>query len=125
MLDGVATSDHKMVLLVPVCISNICHGHGPEHRYTVENDISLTPILAKVFESLVLKWVDICVKPQIDDRQFGCMAWTCATDVMVELLHRWHEATDLTRLPSKTKAQMASGQGSHQLIEIPAFKKYV
>ncbi|KAI0235792.1 hypothetical protein LSAT2_013699 [Lamellibrachia satsuma] len=40
---------------------------------TVENDIrpiSLTPILAK-FESLVLKWVDICVKPQIDDRQFG------------------------------------------------------
>ena len=41
---------------------------------TVENDIrpiSLTPILAKVFESLVLKWVDSCVKPQIDDRQFG------------------------------------------------------
>ena len=52
---------------------------------TVENDtrpISPTPILAKVFESLVLKWVDICVKRQIDDRQFGGMAGTCTTDVL-------------------------------------------
>ena len=46
---------------------------------TVENDIrpiSITPILAKVLESLVLKWVDMCVEPQIDDRQFGGMAGT-------------------------------------------------
>ena len=67
--------------------------HPPD---TVENDIipiSLPPILAKVFESLVLKWVDICVKPQIDDRQFGGMAWTCTTDVLVEMLHKWYEAT--------------------------------
>ena len=67
---------------------------------TVENDIrpiSLTPILAKVYESLVLlKWVDICVKPQIDDRQFGGMAGTCTTDVLVELLHKSYEATDVT-----------------------------
>ena len=44
--------------------------------HTVENEIrpiSLTPILTKVFESLVLKWVDICVKPQIDDWKFGGM----------------------------------------------------
>ena len=65
----------------------------------MENDIrpvSLTPILAKVFESLVLKWVDICVKPQVDDRQFGGMAGTCTTDVLVEMLHKWYEATDVT-----------------------------
>ena len=31
----------------------------------------------------------------------------------------------LTRLPSKTKAQMASGQGSHWLIESPTFLMYV
>ena len=65
----------------------------------MENDIrpkSLTPILAKVFESLLLKWVYICVKPQIDDRQFGGMAWTCTTDVLVEMLHKWYEATDAT-----------------------------
>ena len=58
--------------------------------------ISLTPFLAKVFESLVLKWVDSCVKPQIDDRQFGGMAGTCSTDVQVEMLHKWYEATDVT-----------------------------
>ena len=65
----------------------------------MENDIRpilLTPILAKVFESLVLKWVDICVKPQIYDMQFGRMAGTCTTDVLVELLHKWYEVTDVT-----------------------------
>ena len=70
--------------------------HPPD---TVENDIepiSMTPILAKVFESPVLKWVNICVKPQIDDRQFGGMAGTCTTDVLVEMLHKWYEATGVT-----------------------------
>ena len=70
--------------------------HPPD---TVENDIrpiSLTPILAKVFESLELKWVDICVKPQIDDTQFGGMAGTCTTDVLVEMFHKWYEAKDVT-----------------------------
>ena len=43
----------------------------------IENDIrpiALTPILAKVFESVVLKWVDNIISPQIDDKQFGGMA---------------------------------------------------
>ena len=44
----------------------------------------------------MLKWVDICVKPQIDDRQFGGMAGTCTTDVLVEMLHKWYEATYVT-----------------------------
>ena len=64
----------------------------------MKNDIrpvSLTPILAKVFESFVLKWVDICVKPQVDDRQLGGMTGTCTTDVLVEMLHKWYEATDV------------------------------
>ena len=64
---------------------------------SVQNDvrpISLTPILAKVFESLVLKWVDNIIKPQIDDRQFGGIAGTCTTDALVEILHKWYEATD-------------------------------
>ena len=39
---------------------------------TIDNDIrpiSFTPIKYKAFESLVLKWVDVYVKPQIDDKQ--------------------------------------------------------
>ena len=52
---------------------------------SIENDIrpiALTPILAKVFESIVLKWVDNrpIIIPQIDDKQFGGMAGTGTTD---------------------------------------------
>ena len=46
---------------------------------SIENDtrpIALTPILAKVFESIVLKWLDNIIIPQIDDKQFGGMAGT-------------------------------------------------
>ena len=64
--EGVLPKLWKSATVIP-----LSKKHPPD---TVENDIrpiSLTPILAKLFESLVLKWVDICVKPQIDDRQFG------------------------------------------------------
>ena len=54
----------------------------------------LTPILAKVVESIVLKWVDNIIIPQIDDKQFGGMAGTGTTDALVEMLHKWYEATD-------------------------------
>ena len=66
---------------------------------TIENDlrpISLTPIIAKVFESLVLKWIDVYVKSQIGDKQYGGMAGTCTTDALVEMLHKWYESTDVT-----------------------------
>ena len=49
-----------------------------------------------MFVSLALNWVDISVKPQIDDTQFGSMAWICTSDVLVEMLHKWYEATDVT-----------------------------
>ena len=48
---------------------------------SIENDIrpiALTPILAKVFESIVLKWVDNFIIP----------------DALVEMLHKWYKATD-------------------------------
>ena len=63
---------------------------------SIENDITqiaLTPILAKVFESIVLEWVDNIIIPQIDDKQFGGMAGTGITDALVEMLHKWYEAT--------------------------------
>ena len=39
---------------------------------SLENDIrpiSLTPIMAKAFEGIVLNWVDDVITPQIDERQ--------------------------------------------------------
>ena len=56
----------------------------------------MTPIIAKVFESLVLKWVDVYVKPQIDDKQYGGMTGTCTADALVEMLHKVYESTDVT-----------------------------
>ena len=64
---------------------------------SLENDIrpiSLTPILAKVFEGIVLNWVDDVITPQIDERQFGGLAGTGTTDALVEMVHTWCEATD-------------------------------
>ena len=49
-----------------------------------------------MFESLVLKWVDVFTKPQIDVKQYGGMAGTCTTDALVEMFHKWHESTDVT-----------------------------
>ena len=64
---------------------------------SLENDIrpiSLTPILAKVFEGIVLNWVDDVITPHIDERQFGGLAGTGTTDALVEMVHTWCEATD-------------------------------
>ena len=64
---------------------------------SLENDIwpiSLTPILAKVFEGIMLNWVDDVISPQIDERQFGGLAGTGTTDALVEMVHAWYEATD-------------------------------
>ena len=64
---------------------------------SVEKDIrpiSLTPIAAKVFESLVMKWFDGIVSDQIDDKQFGRISGISTTDALVELIHRWSEAND-------------------------------
>ena len=70
--------------------------HPPVTNVNDIRAISLAPIIAKVFESLVLKWVDVYVKPQIDDKQYGGMAGTCITDILVVMLHKWYESTDVT-----------------------------
>ena len=49
--------------------------------------ISLTPILARVFEAIVLNWVDDVIAPQIDERQFGGLSGTCTTYALVEMVH--------------------------------------
>ena len=56
--------------------------------------ISLTPIVSKIFESIVMKWVDHILENKIDDKQFGDGAGTSTTDALVEMIHHWCEATD-------------------------------
>ena len=51
--------------------------------------ISITPIAAKVFESIIMKYVDDIVCDTIDSKQFGGIAGTSTTDALVEMTHRW------------------------------------
>ena len=56
---------------------------------SIEKDfrpISLTPITAKVFESIVVKWVDDSLLSEIDDKQFSGITGTSTTDALVEWL---------------------------------------
>ena len=56
--------------------------------------ISLTPIAAKVFESIVMEWVNNTIVSNVDPNQFGGLAGTSTTDALVEMTHKWYEATD-------------------------------
>ena len=64
-----------------------------QHPRSIEKDIrpiSLTPIVSKIFESIVMKWVDHILEDKIDDKQFGGGIGTSTT----EMIHHWCEATD-------------------------------
>ena len=56
--------------------------------------ISLTPISAKVFESIVMKWVDEIVSSKIDGKQFGGISGTSTTEALVAMTHKWYGVTD-------------------------------
>ena len=57
--------------------------------------ISITSIAAKVFESIIMKYVDDIVCDAMDSKQFGGIAGTSTTDALVSMTHRWYEATDI------------------------------
>ena len=52
--------------------------------------ISLTPIAANVFESIIMKWLD----ETIDAKQLGGISGTYTTSCLAELVHTWYKATD-------------------------------
>ena len=56
--------------------------------------ISLTPFAEKVFESIIMKYGDDIVCDTIDSKQFWGIAGTSTTDALVEMTHKWYEATD-------------------------------
>ena len=89
--EGVLPSLWKTATIVP-----LPKKHPPT---SIEKDIrpiSLTPIVSKVFEAIVLKWVDTVMRPQLDPRQFGSIPGTCTTDALVEMVHQWYQETDYT-----------------------------
>ena len=56
--------------------------------------ISLTPIAANFFESIVVEWVDNTIVSNVDPKHFCGLAGTSTTDALVEMTHKWYEATD-------------------------------
>ena len=64
---------------------------------TIEKDvrpISLTPIASKTLESIILNMVNEKNSENIKRNQFGGMGGASTTDALVEMIHRWSEATD-------------------------------
>ncbi len=71
----------------------------PKHRppASLESDlrpIFLTTIPVKVLESILVKRINKGLEGKVDERQFGSIAGCSTTDALVELTHKWFEATD-------------------------------
>ena len=59
---------------------------------SIEKDIRpilLTPIVSKMFEYIVMKWVDHILEDNIANKQFGGGLGTSTTDALVEMIHHW------------------------------------
>ena len=87
--EGVLPSEWKSANVIPL--------PKTKPMNSIETDIrpiSLTPIAAKIFESIVMGWVDDVVGDFIDEKQFGGVRGTSTTDALVEMTHNWYKATD-------------------------------
>ena len=87
--EGKLPNEWKMANIIPLPKSN-----PPASIHKDIRPISLTPIAAKVFESIVMEWVDNTIVSNVDPKQFGGLAGTSTTDALVEMTHMWYEATD-------------------------------
>ncbi len=56
--------------------------------------ISLTAIPVEVLESILVKRINKGPEGKVDEKQFGSIAGCSTTDALVELTHKWFEATD-------------------------------
>ena len=107
--EGVLPMEWKMANVIPLPKTS--------PPLSIEKDIrpiSLTPIAAKVFESIIMKWVDETVEGEIDAKQFGGISGTSTTDVLVELVHMWYKATD--KLNSYVRVVMLDFSKAFDLI---------
>ena len=87
--EGKLPNEWKMANIIPLPKIN-----PSASIYKDIRPISLTPIAAKVFESIVMEWIDDTIMSNVDPKQFGGLAGTSTTDALVEMTHKWYEATD-------------------------------
>ena len=91
---------------------------------SIEKDIrpiSLTPIAAKVFESIVMEWIDEKMYGKIDNKQFGGISGTSTTDVLLEMVNKWYESTD--NLESYVRVVMLDFSKAFDLINQSVVRK--
>ena len=58
--------------------------------------IALTPVLAKIMEGFICRWLEELCPDADDSLQFGCVKGTSTTHCLIELVHNWSMATDST-----------------------------
>jgi len=64
---------------------------------SIESDlrpISLLPTLAKVFESIVGRWLLDIILPTVDPNQFGALRGRSTSHALVSMLHQWCSTLD-------------------------------
>ena len=58
--------------------------------------ISLTPLISKIGESFIYKWLMESIEDRIDLYQFGTIKNSCTTDALMLKIHNWFKALDGT-----------------------------
>ena len=69
-------------------------GNPPASIHKDIRPISLTAIAAKGFETIMMQWIDDIICINVDTKQFGGLSGTSTTDALVEMTHKWYEASD-------------------------------
>ena len=78
----------------PATLKRVPQFHPPVSICKDIRPISLRPIASKVFESIIIQWVDGAIVPHVDPKQFGGLSSTSTTAALVEMTHKWYDSTD-------------------------------
>ena len=87
--EGVVLIEWKTANVIPLPKRN-----SPVSIEKYIRPISLTPIDAKAFESIIMEWIDEQMYGKIDNKQFGGISGTSTTDVLLEMVNKWYESTN-------------------------------
>ena len=87
--EGKLPKEWKMANIIP-----LPKVHPPMSICKDTRPSSLTPIASKVFESIIMQWVDDAIVSHADPKQFGGLSGTSTTDALVEMTHKWYESID-------------------------------